>query len=76
MGIYQYIDSTYCYQFNGEKGIGCYNWKKDKFLKKNLIKSRLEVEAIEARDLNLKKRIQTYNHTMLLNKMTTKSKDK
>ncbi len=33
-GIYEYIDSSYCYQFNGEKEIGFYNWRQDDFLSK------------------------------------------
>ncbi|MBK9734398.1 MAG: LTA synthase family protein [Saprospiraceae bacterium] len=72
MGIYQYTDSLYSYQYNGEKGIGFYNWKVDKFLKINLIHKVSYKKDIAQKNNALKKIIQTFNQTMIHNKMTIK----
>lgn len=67
-GVYQYIDSTYCYQFDGQKQIGFYNWKTDAAFKKNLTAGEFSGK-IENSAENLKKFIQTFNNSMISNKM-------
>ncbi len=67
-GIYQYIDSLYCYQFNGKNGIGLYQWKIDSSLNKNLITSNQD-SLLKNIDLNLKKKIQVFNNSMEGNSM-------
>lgn len=67
-GVYQYIDSTYCYQFDGQKQIGFYNWRTDAAFKKNLSVTEFSNE-IENSSENLKKFIQKFNNSMISNKM-------
>ncbi|HRG57620.1 MAG TPA: LTA synthase family protein [Bacteroidia bacterium] len=65
---YQLITDQYCLQFDGEKSLAIYDIKNDQFLKNNLIKSiNLKLEE----DL-LKSIIQTYNQSLIENKMTLK----
>ncbi len=68
-GVYQYIDSSYCYQFNGQSSIALYNWKKDSMLTKNLINEQKSMNLVQYYDVKLKKMIQLYNHSMVNNKM-------
>lgn len=72
-GVYQYIDSTYCYQFDGQKQIGFYNWQNDQAFKKNLNSGNFSTE-INKSDQNLKKFIQVFNNSMINNKMMIDSK--
>lgn len=65
---YQLIDSQYYYQFNGEKGIGFYNWKTDNTLKYNLYKGNPEGPIFTC-DSTLKMMIQFFNHCMINNQM-------
>ncbi|WP_256011326.1 LTA synthase family protein [Desertivirga xinjiangensis] len=74
-GIYQYIDSTYCYQFDGQKMIVFYNWKNDSGFKKNLSTQKLSSE-IKKSDAELKKFIQVFNGTMINNKMSLEISNK
>jgi len=70
-GIFQYIDSSYCYQFNGQQGIGSYNWKMDGLFHTNLYTANLKGDA-QKRDEQLKRTIQLFNHSMITNSMQTK----
>ncbi|HMZ46385.1 MAG TPA: hypothetical protein PLU36_06235, partial [Chitinophagaceae bacterium] len=70
--IYQYIDSTNFYQFNGEQGIAFYNWPNDSLLKNNLI-NKANSFALLKSDSCLKKKIQFYNSAMINNKMNISS---
>lgn len=66
---YQLITDKYCLQFDGEKTLAVYDLKSDIFLKNNIIKSidfRLEEQLLKAI-------IQTYNLTLIENKMTVKN---
>ncbi len=67
-GVYQYIDSSYCYHFNGERAIGLYNWRADTSLAKNLLLTK-PVPDFHLQDQQLKKMIQWYNSSMNNNKM-------
>lgn len=74
MGIYHHVDDQYYYQWNGEKGVGFYDWKQDKYLRKNLIKDTKFSDKIQKCDLDLKKVIQNYTNNMIQNKMNVASK--
>ena len=75
MGIYQYIDSTYCAQSDGKKLIGLYNWRKDKFLKQNLLNSDFSHEIKNTLERKLHNTIQVYNQTMIQDQMTLKTNE-
>lgn len=68
-GIYQYIDSSYCYQFNGQKGIALFNWQADSSLSRNLLPDRSSAAIAYQQDENLKKMIQSFTSSMIGNKM-------
>ncbi|MFP5040159.1 LTA synthase family protein [Parasediminibacterium sp. JCM 36343] len=68
-GIYQYIDNSWDYQFNGERGVGLYNWKADTACKNNLIENAALADSLKLREANLKKMIQVFNNDMVNNKM-------
>ncbi|MBK8349770.1 MAG: LTA synthase family protein [Saprospiraceae bacterium] len=72
MGVYQYIDSSYCLQHNGEKVIGLYHWKKDKYLKRNISYNSSLSPQKKSLEVALKKTIQVYNSTMLHDNMKAK----
>ncbi|MDH5382219.1 MAG: LTA synthase family protein, partial [Cyclobacteriaceae bacterium] len=65
-GIYQLIDSEFTYQFNGQEGVGLYNWKEDPFLHNSLDFDKPSVKQMEHQ---LKKTIQLFNHSLVNNKM-------
>jgi phosphoglycerol transferase MdoB-like AlkP superfamily enzyme len=67
-GIYQYFDSAYCYQFNGSRAVGLYNTQSDKTLLNNVLNDTI-LPVVKTIDSNLKKMIQTFNNSMLQNKM-------
>lgn len=67
-GIYQYINTNYCYQFNGKNAIGLYNWKNDKYFVQNLLRKSPQ-QAYTSMDESLKKSIQLFNKAMIENKM-------
>jgi hypothetical protein len=66
--IYQYIDSLYCYQFNGENTVAFYNWKLDKKLQKNLYQGQLSREMLQC-DSSLKRSIQFFNESIIKGNM-------
>lgn len=67
---YQLITDKYCLQFDGEKTIALYNMQVDLLQKHNLIGS---VKIKNSYEENLIKAIiQTYNHSLIENKMTLK----
>lgn len=68
-GIYQYIDSAYCFQFNGQKATALYKWKTDSLLRENLLKSQTARENYIQQEESLKKMIQSFNSCMINNKM-------
>jgi phosphoglycerol transferase MdoB-like AlkP superfamily enzyme len=70
MGIYQYTNDRFHLYFDGEKSLALYDWKKDTFLKSNLIKDKQYHATIQAIEKDLKKSIQNYHHTIIHNKMT------
>ncbi len=74
MGIFHYVNDVYYYQFNGEKGVGFYLWKNDKYLRNNLINTGTYDKQIHQCDVALKKVIQNYNYNMIHNKMKVDSK--
>lgn len=67
-GVYQYIDSLVCYQFNGKNPIGFYRWRTDSTLANNLYKGTLTAEMRKC-DSALKKSIQFFNNSMVRNAM-------
>jgi phosphoglycerol transferase MdoB-like AlkP superfamily enzyme len=66
--IYQYLDSTFCYHFNGEKTIAFYDWQKDNTLSDNLYKGNMTSDML-ARDTMVKIYIQLFNQSMINNQM-------
>jgi phosphoglycerol transferase MdoB-like AlkP superfamily enzyme len=68
---YQLITAQYCLQFDGEKTIAVYNMKEDKLLKDNLI-NKAKTNFKKEEEL-LKAIIQTYNQSLIENKMTVKN---
>jgi phosphoglycerol transferase MdoB-like AlkP superfamily enzyme len=65
---YQMITDTFCLQFDGEKTIALFNILKDPLLKENLVyKTGIPYKKDEKL---LKAIIQTYNHSLIDNKMT------
>jgi phosphoglycerol transferase MdoB-like AlkP superfamily enzyme len=68
-GIYQYIDSTYCYQFNGEKGIGLYKWADDPLMKNNLFGKAAMNSTWIKYDTAIKKVAQIHNNAMVNNQL-------
>lgn len=66
-GVYQILDSTYVLQFDGNKPMALYNYKKDNVLSQN----KIDAEPVVSNHLEsqLKATIQTYNSTMIHNKM-------
>ncbi|MFT6167619.1 MAG: phosphoglycerol transferase MdoB-like AlkP superfamily enzyme [Vicingaceae bacterium] len=71
-GIYQLTSDDYCLQFNGDKTIGFYNWKKDNALVNNLIDSKeTNVKATLATlEEQLKAYLQQYRNRIVNNKLT------
>jgi phosphoglycerol transferase MdoB-like AlkP superfamily enzyme len=70
-GVYQYFDSSYCYQFNGRECVGLYNIKADRDCRKNIL-AEIEKPEVKQIDANLKKMIQSFNNTMVKNEMYIK----
>jgi phosphoglycerol transferase MdoB-like AlkP superfamily enzyme len=69
-GIYQLIDSNYCLQFDGEKTLGLFNWKKDQLLQNNLIESEKELRILL--ENKIKAIIQQYNNRLIENRLMVK----
>ncbi len=67
-GIYQYIDSGYCYQFNGENAVAFYDWKSDSMMTNNLYRGQTNSILLQS-DSSLKKMIQFFNYSMINNRM-------
>lgn len=65
-GIYQLIENDFLLQFDGNKSIGFYNYKKDSLLRQNLLNGTKEYVAYENK---LKAFIQSYNQRLNQNKM-------
>jgi phosphoglycerol transferase MdoB-like AlkP superfamily enzyme len=70
-GIYQCIDSAYCYQFNGQNAIGFYNWHTDSLFANNLYSDKLPGGSYKKNEAYLKQKIQIFNNTMINNTMQT-----
>lgn len=66
-GIYQIIEGDYVLNFDGEKIISLYNYKKDRYLMINLVK-RNQNQNVEMTN-KLKAFIQIYNNNIIDNKM-------
>lgn len=66
-GIYQYIDANYCYQFNGQTGIGYYNYITDSLFVHNMYAT--SIDNTNKANEHLKKTIQVFNNTMINNIM-------
>lgn len=64
-GIYEYIDTSYCYQYNGNKALGLFNWKQDSLFQNNLVSKNNNDKC----DKSLKKMIQLFNYAMTSNKL-------
>jgi len=66
-GIYQIIENDYVLNFDGEKIISLYNYKRDKYLMNNLIKKN-QNQIVDMSN-KLKAFIQIYNNNIISNKM-------
>ncbi len=67
--FYQYIENDYVLQFDGTQTIGLFNYKIDSTLKNNLIST--EPTILKRMEQQTKARIQTYEQSLINNKMTT-----
>jgi len=69
-GTYQLIKDNYLYQFNGEKGVAMYNYKKDRLLQWNILKRQMgtaqEMESFT------KAVIQQFNNRAIHDKLIVK----
>lgn len=66
-GIYQIIDENYVLEFNGEKATELYDFSKDSLLENNLLITNNELaKKLEKRTKAI---IQTYQHSLINNKM-------
>ncbi len=70
-GIYQLIQNDYTYLFSGEEGVGLYNLRTDSMFHHNLIKEKIKQE--EKMKNKIKAIIQTYNYSLINNKMTVET---
>jgi phosphoglycerol transferase MdoB-like AlkP superfamily enzyme len=68
-GLFQYIDSDYCYQFNGKSAVALYQWPKDSFFTNNLIWNGQNEKLRMEKDKALKKRLQRFNQALIRNQM-------
>lgn len=68
-GLYQYFDSAYCYQFNGNSSVALYQWKTDSFFSNNLIWNGQNESLRMEKDRSLKIRIQQFNRALIRNRM-------
>jgi phosphoglycerol transferase MdoB-like AlkP superfamily enzyme len=66
--IFQIIDKKYIYIFNGDNGLGLYDYKNDKLFENNLLQSRVQPAYMET---YLKAVIQTYNYCLIHNTLCT-----
>ncbi|RNI30261.1 alkaline phosphatase family protein [Rufibacter immobilis] len=66
-GGYQWTEGDYFLQFDGTKTLGLFNYKEDKFLKKNLKDTQPQLRI--AMENKLKAFIQQYNNRMLENRL-------
>ena len=67
-GVYQYIKDGYTYLYDGDSSLALYNTNTDKYLKHNLLKAKPNIAKQMNRDLEAI--IQTYNNSILNNKLT------
>jgi membrane-anchored protein YejM (alkaline phosphatase superfamily) len=66
-GVYQLVEGNFALEFNGERATELYDFHSDSLLKDNLIlKNKLQAKEMEQ---NAKAIIQTYQQSMLKNKM-------
>ena len=68
-GLFQYIDSAYCYQFNGKSAVALYQWTKDSFFTNNLIWNGQNEKLRIEKDKALKRRLQRFNQALIRNQM-------
>jgi len=73
-GIYQLIEGDYDLQFNGEKPIALYNYRKDSLLKKNLLDALPDTASLLAN--RLKAIIQGYEQNLDQNTLYVKHRVK
>jgi arylsulfatase A-like enzyme len=69
-GIYQLIKGDYCLQFNGDKAIALFNYKKDSLLTKNILLT--EVDSAAVMEQKLKAIIQGYEEALESNTLYIK----
>lgn len=70
--VYQFINSNFCYLFNGESPVAFYNWKLDSTLSNNLYTTKMNLDMLTCDSL-LKKKVQFFNESMIKNKMNTET---
>ena len=69
-GIYQLIQGDFCLQFNGDKAIALFNYKKDSLLIKNILLTEVDSAAVMER--KLKAIIQGYEEALESNTLYIK----
>jgi phosphoglycerol transferase MdoB-like AlkP superfamily enzyme len=70
LNTYQLFEGDYLLQFDGTKSVGLYNFKKDLFLKNNLLS--IETDSVRMYERSIKAFIQQYNNRIVDNKLTLK----
>jgi phosphoglycerol transferase MdoB-like AlkP superfamily enzyme len=68
-GIYQFIDSEYLYQFNGQKCVGFFDWKQDTLLRNDLKTDKNKHERFKN---ELVKQLGFFTYCVEKNKMSVK----
>ena len=75
--VYQFFQDDYLLQFDGAKTIALYNYKTDSLLKENILHSgsSAAIATTQKRmEDRLKAIVQTYNHSMINNQLTSERK--
>ena len=69
-GVYQLIKDNYLYQFNGEKDVALYNFRKDRMLKHNILQKNKNIA--NEMELFTKAVIQQFNNRVIHDKLIIK----
>ncbi|HCQ29598.1 MAG TPA: hypothetical protein DIU39_04880, partial [Flavobacteriales bacterium] len=68
-GIYQFMSGNYLFRFDGEEITACYRFKQDSLLKDNIV-NQLSEDTLKQYLKTFEAAIQTYDESLLENKMT------
>jgi phosphoglycerol transferase MdoB-like AlkP superfamily enzyme len=68
-GVYYYTDANWYFMHNGEQALSLYNWKSDKYLRRNLVKSPMLQDTIRQLSANLLSRVSFFHKALIDDKM-------